>query len=602
MIHSVVRPRFVSTHTGDRLLLGDAVEEVIADHDTGTIEIDGDSGSGKSTAIKYLLQLVRDRPGIYFTEIRTNSDAPTSSAQNVVARFKVAPWTQDDCIEYLLSVRKADAPTISRCMSVADFDFLEGSPELCVIALNEMMANDSLSSFTDAITQHLISQTRNDLRDLPVAGDLVTFGTTLTHGEHKKELTPNVSRLLRQKPVRLIAAALRISRDLNGRKKFASLVQVVPKIGVPDHREVLYSLIADWIDLEGLRRLTEELASDSQKSIHPLLASIVAKKNQAWRPTPSSKPILHGAILRNMDWVGADLRRLRLTKADLSGSNLAGAMLTKSNAVGVRLNGVDLTSANMDGLHAVDATLTGADMTSATGIGAIFSWGDLSGVSARGACFRDAQFRNCKLKQADLREVQMWGVDLRDADLTDADLTGAELNRAVLNGVDFRNCILRDTVFTAAYLGGANLEDVALNQPHFFRSILPGANLTGASFVGGNFQHAIMIGCYMAEIDLSGADLRDADLSGSTFHMGSSRSGLVNSVIASEGTRTGFYDTDDQEACYREPEEYRVANLQGCDLRGASLENVDFWRVDLRGAVYDDVQHFHLKRTGAILD
>jgi uncharacterized protein YjbI with pentapeptide repeats len=85
------------------------------------------------------------------------------------------------------------------------------------------------------------------------------------------------------------------------------------------------------------------------------------------------------------------------------------------------------------------------------------------------------------------------------------------------------------------------------------------------------------------------------------FHTGSTRSGLVDSSVASEGTRTGFYTDEFCEQEYRTPEDIRKADLRGTDLRGASIGNVDFYLVDLRGARYDATQAVHLRRTGAIL-
>ena len=77
---------------------------------------------------------------------------------------------------------------------------------------------------------------------------------------------------------------------------------------------------------------------------------------------------------------------------------------------------------------------------------------------------------------------------------------------------------------------------------------------------------------------------RGADLRGASFHMGSSRSGLVDSTIASLGTRTGFYTDDYNEQDFKSPEEIRKANLRGADLRGAKIDGVDFYLVDLRDA------------------
>jgi uncharacterized protein YjbI with pentapeptide repeats len=131
---------------------------------------------------------------------------------------------------------------------------------------------------------------------------------------------------------------------------------------------------------------------------------------------------------------------------------------------------------------------------------------------------------------------------------------------------------------------------------------LQGSLLTGSIMRGANLRNALLINAGLAEIDWEGACLCNADLRGASFHMGSSRSGLVNSPIASEGSRTGFYTDDYEEQCFKAPEEIRKANLRGADLRGAKVEGVDFYLVDLRDALYDPVQERHFRRCGAILE
>jgi hypothetical protein len=84
--------------------------------------------------------------------------------------------------------------------------------------------------------------------------------------------------------------------------------------------------------------------------------------------------------------------------------------------------------------------------------------------------------------------------------------------------------------------------------------------------------------------------------------MGSSRSGLVDSPIASLGTRTGFYTDDYNEQDFKSPEEIRKANLRSADLRGAKIDGVDFYLVDLRDALYDASQEQQFRSTGAILE
>ena len=118
---------------------------------------------------------------------------------------------------------------------------------------------------------------------------------------------------------------------------------------------------------------------------------------------------------------------------------------------------------------------------------------------------------------------------------------------------------------------------------------------------GANFRDARLTNTGLAEVDWPGADLRGADLTGASFHMGSTRSGLVGSPYPGEGSRTGFYTDDYRDQDFKTPEEIRKANLCGADLTGAQVAGVDFYLVDLRGALYTPDQRDHFARCGAIL-
>jgi uncharacterized protein YjbI with pentapeptide repeats len=119
---------------------------------------------------------------------------------------------------------------------------------------------------------------------------------------------------------------------------------------------------------------------------------------------------------------------------------------------------------------------------------------------------------------------------------------------------------------------------------------------------GADFTFADLSNTGLAEIDWEGASLKKADLRGATFHFGGARSGLVQSPIACEGSRTGFYTDEFEEQHFKSPEEIRKANLCGADLRGALIDGVDFYLVDLRGAIYDADQAQQLRKCGAILE
>ena len=162
---------------------------------------------------------------------------------------------------------------------------------------------------------------------------------------------------------------------------------------------------------------------------------------------------------------------------------------------------------------------------------------------------------------------------------------------ATLDGASFAHASAVQCIFEGIDLADADFDTATLTGSLFTGSRMPHANFRGAKLTSSG----------LAEIDWPGADLRDADLRGATFHMGSSRSGLVGSPIACEGSRTGFYTDDYNDQDFKAPEEIRKANLRDADLRGANIDGVDFYLVDLRGAKYTPEQAKHFARCGAIL-
>jgi uncharacterized protein YjbI with pentapeptide repeats len=155
--------------------------------------------------------------------------------------------------------------------------------------------------------------------------------------------------------------------------------------------------------------------------------------------------------------------------------------------------------------------------------------------------------------------------------------------------------------FKSANLLESNLEGIELARAWFLNANFSWANLTGSRMRLGNFENATFNGAKLAEIDWEGANLRNADLRGVDFHMGSARCGLLDSDIACEGSRTGYYTDESLDNDFRPPEEYRKANLRGADLRGAKIHSTDFYLVDLRDALLDPDQLEHLRSCRAIL-
>ena len=110
-----------------------------------------------------------------------------------------------------------------------------------------------------------------------------------------------------------------------------------------------------------------------------------------------------GCSLEGLDLHGADLRGIKVVGANLSDADLHGASLQGANLVGANVRGADLSHADLHGARLVGANLRDARMTGTTVGDAILcapnrgDWDD-----RRTAC-------------ANLRGVDLHGVDLRAA-------------------------------------------------------------------------------------------------------------------------------------------------------------------------------------------
>jgi uncharacterized protein YjbI with pentapeptide repeats len=213
-------------------------------------------------------------------------------------------------------------------------------------------------------------------------------------------------------------------------------------------------------------------------------------------------------------------------------------------------------------------------------------WALLTRATFLKAAARHARFDGGELSRCDFREADLRGSRFSRCSLKHATLTGSRVD-----GASFNN----------SNLDSADLTSVTGERASFVRAALYDAILSSSILPRADFRGAFLLNTGLAQIDWEGADLRDADFAGASFHYGSSRSGLVNSFIAGEGSKTGFYTDEYLEQDFKAPEEIRKANLCGSDLRGAKVEGVDWYLVDLRGALYTPDQAAHFARCGAIL-
>ncbi|MBL8899190.1 MAG: pentapeptide repeat-containing protein [Planctomycetes bacterium] len=231
----------------------------------------------------------------------------------------------------------------------------------------------------------------------------------------------------------------------------------------------------------------------------------------------------------------------------------------------------------------------------------------LAACVLRGASLVGRSIKSTRFERCDLRETSWNGAEVELVRFEGGAFEGACFARATLRGVTWQGLKLEGKVFdgsrliagmfTEVNLAGTAILGWSASMTHFTR-----CDLTRARFPRADLSHTRFTACRMHGIELCGSDLSCADLRGAQFHFGNSRSGLVGSPLASEGTRTGFYADEHRERTFLSPEAVRVADFTHCKLRGAQLEGADFYLVDFRGADLDPEQRAYLQRCRAILD
>ncbi len=614
-----VRPRVLSPETGESLPLTDYVAPLLAAEDSGAIRLLGPPGSGKTTALGHLAGLVPPHMNVAFLD---NSDTHAIARalaggwvvftmdgqaipKNCATDLHLAPWGDDDWIEYLLDRdphQCADVMVrINRDKSEAAR--LDGIPEVWRVVLDRMLADPSVAGPRAALRNELASLLPDD--DFRACVEADCFEAIISNQARFPNsrlislrcigLNERSARLIRHRPAGLLLAADCVARAVRHPDESVLQAHALPYDLI---RESASSMACDKTAVD---RLSYLLTNPGQRQIHPMVASILHALNAGWKAgTPA--PRLAGAYLQEADWAEIDLTRADLQGGDLSRSNLRGSRLDSANLENGNLVGAELGASSLLRTTFKKADLTRASLESVRAATGQFQSARLVAANLALGNFDFSSFEGADLTDACLADASLVGADLRYATLKNADFSRSDLSRAIIHGLCLTAAQFAGAQFKGADLSHCNLEEMALPGAIFAGANLNHALLTGSKMPGADFSKANLRATGLAEIDWEGADLREADLRQAAFHLGSSRSGLVGSPIACEGSRTGFYTDDWAEQDYKSPEEIRKANLCGADLRGAKIYGVDFYLVDLRGARIDPKQIEHIRQSGAILE
>jgi uncharacterized protein YjbI with pentapeptide repeats/energy-coupling factor transporter ATP-binding protein EcfA2 len=611
-----VRPRVFTAQSSTPLVLEDEIRAFAEAGARGCIAILGPAGSGKTTALQHLRAVLPSARRVTFLDepnLSQLSEAAVSSDGLVIytalsdrladplAAYWLAPWSRDDLIEYLLAVHRPRCAAVMARIRPTQYLLLGGQPELLRIALDRLAADDELPNVRRALHCHLQDHLADT--DLLERARSACLNTVLVPeasladallGLAKPGFADSLIRLLRHSAMQVLLASERIAADLQGEADCDFLAKRLPRGLV----QATGNLIRE--DERAREHLHALLAGPPWS--HAMAVSILHAAEASASLRDGCPSQLAGACLEGVSWPGAKLAWADLAEVDMAGANLGGADLSRVQAPNSNFRQARLWAASLNDIFVRDADWSGAELGCTWGVNALFMAANLEKADFTSAQLQRAQFVQSNLTAAVFRNANLVNGNFTDAILKDADFSGADLTGALLSFLRLREARWEGARFVKASLVGCDLEYMNLPAADFENACLSEALLTGSAMYGANFRCADLRDTGLADIEWEDVDLRDADLRGASFHIGSTRSGLVGSTIPCEGSRTGFYTDDYDEQTYKAPEEIRKANLRGADLRGTNLDGVDFYLVDLRGALYDEKDEEHLRRSGAILE
>jgi uncharacterized protein YjbI with pentapeptide repeats len=609
---AVVRPRVVVSTTGDSRLLDEVVAELAEEFSTGVVRITGGSGSGKSTALSHVAAICAHDERILFLDEPTQEELDSCPDDRLVVATMVggakrgielalAPWGQDELIEYLLHKhRDACSSVLARLGPAAHGAWM---PEVACVVLEQFAAHESLSDPSEALAQYI--RERLPKKKSRTVAERYCLAMLVGRGKNIETALVKLSKFRCPQDVRKLFRHESVQYPLAAECLVAALAK-------GDFTNLRLRLPSELVELVGRRvrdhefvaqQLTTLLLSGSQDAAHGMAASVLLAADPGWRPPTSQGAwVLSGGIFRKAQWPKIDLSRAVLMSCDFSGANLTSSELDDAWASNAKFDDADLRQASLIRTYAEKASfrrcnLEKARMPNAKLAKADFSEANLAGAALMMADLDEANFSAAVLRNADLSSAQ-----LSRATFDSTNMENAVLRQSNLSGVDLRKASLQGACLEKAILKSVQMEDIQLSDANLCEASLTEAHLTGSVLPKADLRRADLRETGLAEIDWEGADLRGANLQGATFHMGSSRSGLVGSPIACEGSRTGFYTDDIEDLSFKRPEEVRKANLRGADLRGANVKNVDFYLVDLREAQLDRAQRDQARQTGAIVE
>lgn len=624
---AAVRPRVLRKGLDPRepVLLEELVADRLERHDYGRVRLAGPRGSGASTALRHLASLFGERSdfvawhGVPSTEVVIQAGTRLLVYANGAEPFdcggddvwQLSGWSTDDRIEYLLARHpQACANVMARVERRPAWCELDGNALVWSSVLDRLALDPALAGVPEALAVELDELAAHD-PDWPVVVMVAEaeFGNRdqSTFLPFTRLHSSRISAFASQRGVRRMVAARTRSGLFGAAWESWSSHPVLSD----DDFEALAWAMPIGTDVEG--RLAELCTLEEPGPASTALGLLHRRAPE--RARDLVRAVARGAF-EGLGWIGARLpgcvaprcllprsgSELRLDYAKVERSTWSHTRVARTS-----FTHADFTDAALEGARWVRVDLAEATLQRARGsaFGAYavsFRKGDL-----RRAEFANARFHLCWFEDADLREARLTEARIERcafdrALLEGVDMTGARVVRSLLERADLRATKLDRARMHECWLRHANLEGSAAAALDLSGSTLANALLTGTHWPNADLRGVQLVGAGLNGIDWSGSDLRGADFTGAIFQLGSTRSGLLVGAPAMWGTKTGFYTIDWERDGRRPPEQIRVANLRGADLRGAKVLRCDFHLVDLRGVQCTAEQYAHFERCGAFVD
>jgi uncharacterized protein YjbI with pentapeptide repeats len=281
--------------------------------------------------------------------------------------------------------------------------------------------------------------------------------------------------------------------------------------------------------------------------------------NACFRQAKLGRAIFANTLLRNADFVAADLTGAKLgwcdyQQADFSYARLHRVEVHEAAFIETRFHASDFTDATFHKLMVTGSDFTAADLTRVvvTG-GGVWHQTKLDGAVALGSRWHEVMLSECSLIDADFTGSSVTDTVLFTCNAQRIRLAGCQLKGLrAFNGTDLQGAVMaesrmRDTSWMYVRLDEADFSHGDLRQANFMFSSCVKTRFAGADLKAAVLRHARLLS----------ADLERANLCRATF----GRADLTMANLQ----RSNCYETDFQDAVILQTR-FQEANLVKTNL------------------------------------